>query len=72
MKKIIGLVLWLLALLIPFRFAILDTDEMILENGRSNNTVGLISFVAMLALFFIGYALVDSASKAHGTEGQGH
>ncbi len=72
MKKILGLVLWLLAFLIPFRYSILDTDEVVLESGRANNTLGLISFVAMLALLFIGYALVDSSSKAHSSEGHGH
>ncbi|MBK6342094.1 MAG: hypothetical protein IPF41_05770 [Flavobacteriales bacterium] len=72
MKKIIGLALWLLAFLIPFRFAILDTDEVVQESGRADNTMGLISFVAMLALLFIGYALVDSASKQPSAEDHGH
>lgn len=72
MKKIIGLALWLLAFLIPFRFAILDTDEVVQESGRADNTMGLISFVAMLALLFIGYALVDSASKQPTAEDHGH
>jgi hypothetical protein len=72
MKKMIGFALWLAALLIPFRSAILDTQEVVFEDGRANNTVGLISFVAMLILFFIGYALVDSAGNK-ATEGQhGH
>lgn len=62
MKKIIGLVLWLAALLVPFRHAILDTDEMMQADGRADNIPGLLSFVAMLALFFIGYALVDSSN----------
>lgn len=73
MKKIIGLALWLLAFLIPFRFAILDTDDVIVqETGRANNTLGLISFIAMLALLFIGYWMVDSAAKQPGSEGHGH
>ena len=74
MKKIIGLVLWLLAFLIPFKYAILDTDEVILENGRADNIMGLLSFVAMIALFFIGYWLVDSAgTKASaGSGSHGH
>ena len=45
---------------------------MVLENGRANNTVGLISFVAMLALLFIGYWLVDSGGKKPSAEGHGH
>jgi uncharacterized membrane protein YccF (DUF307 family) len=72
MKKIIGLALWLLAFLIPFKYAILNTDDLVLENGRSNNTVGLISFLAMIALIFIGYWLVDSSSKKPSAEGHGH
>lgn len=63
MKKYIGLALWIAALLIPFRFAILDTDQVVLENGQANNVVGLISFLAFLTLLFLGYALVDSAKK---------
>lgn len=72
MKKLIGLALWLIAFLIPFKFAILDTDEVVLENGRADNTVGLISFVAMLALLFIGYWLVDSGGKKPSAEGHSH
>lgn len=55
-KKLIGLVLWLVAFLIPFQSALLTTEDV-------GNMTGLISFVAMLALFFVGYALVDSAGK---------
>ena len=32
-------------------------------DGTPNNTVGLISFVAMLTLVFVGYALVDASGK---------
>ncbi|HMQ75831.1 MAG TPA: hypothetical protein PKE21_02900 [Flavobacteriales bacterium] len=63
-KKLLGLLCWLLAFTIPFRPSILNTDGV-------GNTLGLVSFVAMLALVFIGYWLVDSSgSKA--TEGHGH
>jgi hypothetical protein len=72
MKKIIGLVLWLVAFLIPFRYSILETDQVVVEGGRADNTVGLISFVAMLALLFIGYALVDSSAKSPSADGHGH
>ncbi|MFN3875591.1 MAG: hypothetical protein ACK4L7_06735 [Flavobacteriales bacterium] len=73
MKKIIGLALWLLALLIPFRYAILETDDVVLSDGSANNTLGLISFIAMLALLFIGYALVDSSGSAKASsEGHSH
>jgi len=63
MKKYIGLALWLLAFLIPFRYALLSTEDV-------GNITGLLSFVVFLALVFIGYALVDSAPKA--TEGGHH
>ena len=55
MKKMIGFALWLAALLIPFRSAILDTQNL-----------------AMLILFFVGYALVDSAGQKVGEGQHGH
>ncbi|MBL7962301.1 MAG: hypothetical protein JNM31_00525 [Flavobacteriales bacterium] len=58
MKKYIGYLLWLLAFLVPFRFALLDTDSV-------GNIKGLFSFVVMLVLIFVGYALVDGAKKAN-------
>jgi hypothetical protein len=71
MKKIIGLVLWLVAFLLPFRYAILDTQDLVREDGTIDNMTGLFSFLAMLALFFIGYALVDGGQK-QGQEAHGH
>jgi uncharacterized PurR-regulated membrane protein YhhQ (DUF165 family) len=68
MKKIIGLVLWLIAFILPFRYALLDTEELQGPDG-ANNIVGLVSFVAMLALIFIGYALVDGSKE---TASHGH
>ncbi|HRF81497.1 MAG TPA: hypothetical protein PL070_15580 [Flavobacteriales bacterium] len=68
MKKLIGLALWLLAFALPFRFAILDTDDLLQADGSINNVKGLISFVAMLALLFTGYALIDSASPKPGSD----
>ncbi len=55
MKKYIGYALWLLALIIPFQFAMLST-------GGVSNLVGLFSFLGFIALIFTGYALVDSAA----------
>jgi len=73
MKKLIGLALWLLAFALPFRFAILDTDDLLQADGSINNVKGLISFVAMLALLFTGYALIDSASPKPGSgDSHGH
>jgi len=72
MKKMIGLALWLVALLIPFRYAILDTTDLIQPDGTVQNMKGLLSFVAVIALFFAGYALVDSAKKQGSGEAHGH
>lgn len=72
MKKIIGLALWLLAFLIPFKYAILNTDEVVREDGRADNIVGLLSFVGMIALLFAGYWLVDSSGAKAGSGSHGH
>ncbi|MEO8591109.1 MAG: hypothetical protein ABI432_17145 [Flavobacteriales bacterium] len=72
-KKLIGLALWLIALLIPFKYAILDTDEVVLENGRADNITGLLAFVATVVLLFVGYFIFDSAgSKPAQDDGHGH
>lgn len=71
MKKLIGFALWLLAFAIPFRKAILETDDTVLDTGRADNIVGLISFVVMLGLIFGGYILVDGANKT-ASSGHGH
>ncbi len=73
MKKIIGLVLWLLAFLIPFRIAILETGDLLQPDGSIDNIKGLLSFVVTLGLLFAGYWLVDSAAPKPGSEGShGH
>lgn len=73
MKKLIGLGMWLLALLIPFRFAILDTEDLVQQDGSIDNAKGLISFLVMMVLIFAGYALVDSASPKPGSsDAHGH
>ena len=56
-RKIIGYALWLLAFLIPFQSAILSTDEI-------GNVKGLISFIVLVVLIFVGYILVDGANAA--------
>ena len=63
MKKLIGIGLWLLAFAFPFRFSILDSKDVLLENGTADNITGLLSFLAVVILLFGGYALVDSASS---------
>ncbi len=62
-KKIIGLLLWLVAFAIPFKFSLLSTETVA-------NTTGLISFLVLLALVFTGYALVDGSGAK--TDGHGH
>ena len=56
-RRIIGYVVWLLAFLIPFQSALLSTEEI-------GNVKGLISFVALVVLVFLGYILVDGANAA--------
>lgn len=56
-RKIIGYALWLLAFLIPFQSAILSTDEI-------GNVKGLISFIVLVILIFVGYILIDGANAA--------
>jgi len=64
MKKFIGITLWLVALAIPFQFSLLSTEGV-------GNLTGLFSFMAMLALIFTGYWLVDSSAEK-AAEGHGH
>lgn len=56
MKKLIGFALWFIALVIPFQTALLSTDGV-------SNFAGLASFLALLALFYTGYVLVDSSNS---------
>lgn len=63
MKKTIGLLCWLLAFLIPARFALLETEEI-------SNIPGLIAMVSFVFLVFLGYYLVDSSSASK--ESHGH
>lgn len=65
MKKIIGLILWAIAFLIPFQFSLLSTQDV-------GNITGLVSFVALIALIFTGYALIDSASGKPAAGEHGH
>jgi hypothetical protein len=56
-RRIIGYLCWLAAFLIPFQSALLSTEEI-------GNVRGLISFVVLVALLFLGYILVDGANAA--------
>lgn len=71
MKKYIGIALWLVALIIPMRYALLDT-EMLQSPEGADNVTGLVHFVLLLALVFIGYALVDSAGAKASDNGHAH
>ncbi|MBX2983574.1 MAG: hypothetical protein WBB32_08090 [Flavobacteriales bacterium] len=65
-RRTIGYVIWLLAFLIPLQPALLSTE------GISNVT-GLISFIALVILVFVGYFLVDGANAAEKAKAQhGH
>lgn len=67
MKKLIAIALWILAFALPFRYAILDTDDLLQPDGSIDNIKGLLSFIIMLALLFVGYWFMDSASPKPGT-----
>ncbi len=69
-RKIIGLALWLVAFSLPFWWSMLNTDQVVYDDGSANNTKGLISFLAMVILVFAGYALVDGSKSD--TAGSGH
>lgn len=72
-KKILGLLCWLLAFLLPFRYSMLDTENTVNADGTADNVKGLISFVIMLLLLFAGYMLYDSAGAKKGaSHGHGH
>ena len=73
MKKLIAIALWLLTFALPFRYAILDTDELLQADGSTDNITGLLSFIAMVGLLFAGYWFMDSASPKPGTgDSHGH
>jgi hypothetical protein len=64
-RRIIGYLCWLAAFLIPFQSALLSTEEV-------SNVKGLISFVALVVLVFLGYILVDGAHVAEKAEAARH
>ena len=73
MKKYLGFLLWILAFLLPFQFALLNTEEVVNADGAADNIKGLVSFVGMMVLVFTGYVLVDSANSTKAkTEAHGH
>ncbi|MCC6840642.1 MAG: hypothetical protein IT230_10830 [Flavobacteriales bacterium] len=61
-RKLLGYAVWLVAFLIPLQPSILDTEGI-------SNTVGVISFVALVVLVFLGYWLVDGAEAPKAEHG---
>ncbi|MBS1936206.1 MAG: hypothetical protein JST98_05665 [Bacteroidetes bacterium] len=53
-RRILGYVIWLVAFLVPLQFSIISTDGI-------SNTKGIVSFVVLVVLVFLGYFLVDGA-----------
>jgi len=53
-RRILGYVIWLVAFLVPLQFSIISTDGV-------SNTKGVVSFVVLVVLVFLGYFLVDGA-----------
>lgn len=53
-RRILGYVIWLVAFLVPLQFSIISTDGI-------SNTKGVVSFVVLVVLVFLGYFLVDGA-----------
>ena len=64
-RRIIGYLCWLAAFLIPFQSALLSTEEV-------GNVTGLVSFVILVFMVFLGYILVDGANAADKAKAHGH
>jgi tellurite resistance protein TehA-like permease len=62
-NMIIGWVIWSIGLLIPMHAGLLDTENVLTEEGHIDNVTGLLSFVAFVACMFIGYMFYDSGSS---------
>ena len=61
-KKFIGWACWLLAFLLPARYALLESEQV-------SNIPGLIAFVGFVVLIFLGYWFVDSAGDKKASHG---
>lgn len=71
-RTLIAWALWLIAFIFPLRMAILNTSEIMREDGSgAKNLFGLACFVVGLTMVFIGYWLKDSTTgpKAGGAHG---
>lgn len=64
-RKILGYIVWLIAFLIPLQPSILSADEV-------SNTVGLVSFVALVVLVFVGYLLWESGKAEESAQAKPH
>ncbi|MCO6483847.1 MAG: hypothetical protein J5I62_13750 [Flavobacteriales bacterium] len=63
-RKLIGYAIWLVAFLFPLQYSIISTENV-------SNTVGLVNFVVLVVLVFLGYLVWDSGN-APGKAGAGH
>ncbi len=62
-RNLLGHLVWLVAFLIPLQPAILSTEDV-------SNSTGLISFVALVALVFLGYFLVEGSRAQKRSEAE--
>lgn len=61
-RKLIGYAIWLIAFIFPLQPSILDVDN-------TSNTMGVVSFVILVVLVFLGYFLVDGADEPKAEHG---
>lgn len=54
-RKLIGYAIWLVAFLFPLQHSIISTENV-------SNSVGLVNFVVLVVLVFLGYLVWDSGN----------
>lgn len=62
-NKIIGWVLWGIGLAWPIHSGLLDTENVIYEDGSPNNIKGLTMFILTVVFLFAGYFFYDKGSS---------
>ena len=73
MRTYLAWAIWLIAFIFPLRMAILNTVEIMHEDGSGpKNLLGLAYFVVGLTLVFVGYWLKDSTAGPKADSAQGH
>lgn len=63
---------WLVAFILPLKYAILETGRMSATGEAPDNLPGLFAFIGGLALVFIGYWLKDSTAGPKAGDSHGH